>query len=201
MLSKLVSSIIIWVFGMTWPGIEPQSPGQLVNTLLIRPMAWCQIEKQSDCLKETVFTHIKWLVLIFSLLILISDYIDTYIIFGLHCLQIFSKYWFLETGMSESSTRTTALKRYINILARGQVRIGSFLLVPCNEMQSVTCYLERSWASQNNLFILSLSWSESLGLHLCLSVSFFFHLNIFFSIHWRIHNPKLTLWSHSFLKW
>ena len=28
-----------WVFGMTQPGIEPWSPGALVNTLLIRPMA------------------------------------------------------------------------------------------------------------------------------------------------------------------
>ena len=26
-----------WVFGMTRPGIEPQSPGPLANTLLIRP--------------------------------------------------------------------------------------------------------------------------------------------------------------------
>ena len=28
-----------WVFGMTRPGIEPRSSGQLANTLLIRPMA------------------------------------------------------------------------------------------------------------------------------------------------------------------
>ena len=27
-----------WVFGMTRPGIEPRSPGSLVNTLPIRPM-------------------------------------------------------------------------------------------------------------------------------------------------------------------
>ena len=39
MLSKAESSIIFLVFGKTWPGIEPQSPGPLVNTLLIRPMA------------------------------------------------------------------------------------------------------------------------------------------------------------------
>ena len=31
------SSIIFWVFGMTWPGIEPWSPGPLANTLLIWP--------------------------------------------------------------------------------------------------------------------------------------------------------------------
>ena len=28
---------------MTQPGIEPQSPGPLVNTLLIRPMAWSRV--------------------------------------------------------------------------------------------------------------------------------------------------------------
>ena len=33
------SSTIFIVFGMTRPGIEPRSPGPLVNTLLIRPMA------------------------------------------------------------------------------------------------------------------------------------------------------------------
>ena len=27
------------VFGMTWPGIEPKSPGPLANTLPIRPMS------------------------------------------------------------------------------------------------------------------------------------------------------------------
>ena len=39
MLSKAASSTIFWVFGMTRPGTEPRSPGPLVNTLLIRPMA------------------------------------------------------------------------------------------------------------------------------------------------------------------
>ena len=33
MLSKVASCTIFWVFGMTRPGIEPRSPGQLVNTL------------------------------------------------------------------------------------------------------------------------------------------------------------------------
>ena len=33
MLSKEVSSSIFWVFGMTWPEIEPWSPGPLVNNL------------------------------------------------------------------------------------------------------------------------------------------------------------------------
>ena len=37
--SKVVSNTIFWVFGMTQPGIEPQSPRPLVNTQLIRPMA------------------------------------------------------------------------------------------------------------------------------------------------------------------
>ena len=39
-LSKAASSTIFWVFGMTWPGIELQSLRPLVNTLLIKPMAW-----------------------------------------------------------------------------------------------------------------------------------------------------------------
>ena len=37
-LSKEVSSTIFKVFGMTRPGIEPRSPGPLVNTLLTRQM-------------------------------------------------------------------------------------------------------------------------------------------------------------------
>ena len=39
MLSKVASSSIFLVFVMTRPGIEPRSPGPLVNTLLIRRMA------------------------------------------------------------------------------------------------------------------------------------------------------------------
>ena len=38
-LSKVASSTIFWVFGMTWPGIEPRSPAPLANILHIRPMA------------------------------------------------------------------------------------------------------------------------------------------------------------------
>ena len=34
MLSKAASSTIFWVFGMTWPGIEPQSAGPLAKTEL-----------------------------------------------------------------------------------------------------------------------------------------------------------------------
>ena len=34
-----------WVFGMTRPGIEPQSPKPLANTLLIKPMAQSQHQK------------------------------------------------------------------------------------------------------------------------------------------------------------
>ena len=39
-LSKEVSSTIFKVFGITWPGIEPRSPGPLANTLPTRPMSW-----------------------------------------------------------------------------------------------------------------------------------------------------------------
>ena len=38
MLSKVASSTNFWIFGMTRPGIELESLGPLVNTLLIRPM-------------------------------------------------------------------------------------------------------------------------------------------------------------------
>ena len=39
MLSKEVSSTISKVLDMTWPGIEPMSPGSLANTLPTRPMS------------------------------------------------------------------------------------------------------------------------------------------------------------------
>ena len=39
MLSKVVSSTIFWVFGMTWPDIEPKSPRPLANILTIMPMS------------------------------------------------------------------------------------------------------------------------------------------------------------------
>ena len=38
-LSKEVSSTILKVFGMTWPGIEPRSTGPLANTLPTRLMS------------------------------------------------------------------------------------------------------------------------------------------------------------------
>ena len=37
-LSKVVSSTILWVFGMTRPEIEPRSPWPLANTLPARPI-------------------------------------------------------------------------------------------------------------------------------------------------------------------
>ena len=37
-LSKVASTTMFWVFGMTRPRIELQFPGLLTNTLLIRPM-------------------------------------------------------------------------------------------------------------------------------------------------------------------
>ena len=39
MLSKVLSSSIFKVFGMTRPGIEPRSPGPLANTLTAGPMS------------------------------------------------------------------------------------------------------------------------------------------------------------------
>ena len=42
MLSKVVSSSIFKVFGMTRPGIEPRSPGPLANTLTAGPIVLCK---------------------------------------------------------------------------------------------------------------------------------------------------------------
>ena len=39
MLSKVGSSTIFKVFGMTQPGIEPRSPGPLANTLTAGPIS------------------------------------------------------------------------------------------------------------------------------------------------------------------
>ena len=52
MLSKEASSTIFLVFGMTRPGIEPQSPGTLGNTLTIMPMS-CIYAKSKWCQKVT----------------------------------------------------------------------------------------------------------------------------------------------------
>ena len=37
-LSKVASSTIFWVLGMTWLEIEPRSPGPLANTLTVMPI-------------------------------------------------------------------------------------------------------------------------------------------------------------------
>ena len=38
-----------WVFGMTWPGIEPHSPGPLANILTIMPIdKYCK-NKEKQC--------------------------------------------------------------------------------------------------------------------------------------------------------
>ena len=53
MLSKIASSTIFWVFGMTRPEIEHKSPGSLANTLTIMPMSGIIIlivnKKQRTC--------------------------------------------------------------------------------------------------------------------------------------------------------
>ena len=64
-LSKVTSSTIFWVFGLTQPGIKPQSPGPLVNTLLIRPMDYLlSHEISSYCVrhrgKNDVLEHVKF---------------------------------------------------------------------------------------------------------------------------------------------
>ena len=43
-LSKVASSTIFWVFGMTQPGIGPRSPELLASTLTIMPMSGNNIQ-------------------------------------------------------------------------------------------------------------------------------------------------------------
>ena len=54
---KAVSSTTFWVFGMNRSGIEPRSPGPLVNTLLTGPMAlfYATIRKDSVSLLRFLF--------------------------------------------------------------------------------------------------------------------------------------------------
>ena len=59
------SSTIFWVFGMTWPGIEPQSPGSLANTLLICYLTLIVIFAHSVMVSSIVMTiyclhTVKW---------------------------------------------------------------------------------------------------------------------------------------------
>ena len=57
MLSKVVSSTIFKVFGMTRPGIEPRSPGPLANTLTAGPMSRSNLWN-----KRSIFTmYHKWI--------------------------------------------------------------------------------------------------------------------------------------------
>ena len=51
-LRKAASSTIFWVFGMTQPGIEPQSLGPLANTLLILLMYQKEYASYRKCWQE-----------------------------------------------------------------------------------------------------------------------------------------------------
>ena len=65
MLSKVVSSSIFKVFGMTRPGIEPRSPGPLANTLTAGPIetrltkAWTAINRLSTIWKSDLTDKMK----------------------------------------------------------------------------------------------------------------------------------------------
>ena len=69
MLSKVASSTFFFfqVFGMTQPGIEPQSSGPLANTMLIRPMAQLLMNKKQkfhwiDFLTFRFYRFIKYVI-------------------------------------------------------------------------------------------------------------------------------------------
>ena len=51
---------IVWVFGTTRPGIEPQSPGPLANTLLIRPTIIKTSDKQGKVFSCVNFWDEAW---------------------------------------------------------------------------------------------------------------------------------------------
>ena len=53
MLSKVASNAIFGIFSMTQPGIEPESPGPLVNTLPIMPIWQWTIKYQSEQKNKT----------------------------------------------------------------------------------------------------------------------------------------------------
>ena len=55
MLSKVPSSTIFWVFGMTRPGIEPWSPGPLANTLPTRAGIKVDDQKAPFTIASTVW--------------------------------------------------------------------------------------------------------------------------------------------------
>ena len=64
-LSKDVSSTIFKVFGMTRPGIEPRSPGPLVNTLPTRPMSRFSSSSSSNT-TTTIIIELKIIIIIIT---------------------------------------------------------------------------------------------------------------------------------------
>ena len=55
MIKKEVLSIIFWVFGMTRPGIEPQSPGLLANSLPTRLMLKNKRKKEIYLVRRKIY--------------------------------------------------------------------------------------------------------------------------------------------------
>ena len=138
MLSKVVSSSIFKVFGMTRPGIEPRSPGPLANTLTAGPMSAplhigvVAIEKGAFGLPSTMvanFTFTYIYIYIGSICSLIHIWLNIRYIFYLHIFLFILNYpigktykalfWykFRSIAFRKHSCPTNSFRKHNNIWA------------------------------------------------------------------------------------
>ena len=78
-LSKAASSTIFWVFGMTWPGVEPWSPRPLANTLLIRPMKESLNRKCNNDNSQKLIARERSFIQITQITMTLSIYLSIYL--------------------------------------------------------------------------------------------------------------------------
>ena len=83
-----------WVFGMTRPGIEPQSPGPLANAQL--PWLMNQLNTRPKLVRTTKILQIFWL----AWYILYELYKFIYVL----CLYIYVEVWLRVLGLREMQT-------------------------------------------------------------------------------------------------
>ena len=122
MLSKVASSTIFWVFGMTWPGIEPRSPRPLANTLLIKPMICHHHVVPLARISLTLSRH-------FSLSFIASGRSS-----GLHPVSSHSCYMYVRAG------RPAFPRPYAGVHRSTSLMSSSLLLQQCP-----TCLVRLTW--------------------------------------------------------
>ena len=90
MLSKVVSSTIFKVFGMTRPGIEPRSPGPLANDLLFKAYVKFLQFLHSHYLKIEIYEFVLDFVILFCLLLIrtLNDFCKTIYLSFIFFLEI-----------------------------------------------------------------------------------------------------------------